>query len=141
MVFSITCIQIIIDIFMTGATTLGRCVFRIGDNKRHMHLVTGDTVACCHLFTMRGMAFHTIRDSAMPFTMALCTCHGGMVARMLFQLGNLLSMTGKARICQVSSQGDVKRCMGVGMACKTTFQFEMGFPFMAITACGDIIPY
>ena len=86
-----------------------------------MNLVTGNTIACCHFFAVRRMAFHAVRDPAMSVTMTSGTGHGGMMTRVFLQLGNLVCMTGQTWISQIVRQCDIEWCMWVGMTGEAVF--------------------
>ena len=121
---------------MAGGAQLGGCIIRINNLQGHMGLMAGQAVALHHILGMGGMAVGAVRDLAMR-RMTCGTELFGVFARVLFQLLNLLRMTGKAGVGQIVGQGDVQRGMRVLVAVQAAFQLKVLFARVAHAALGN----
>jgi len=124
------------DTTVTGAAVFRRRGVSIGDDFRHMRLVTLFAVSNDHFSRMRFVALGALRDLAVN-VMAVRTILCGMFALELLELFVLFCVAGKTCVGNFTGKGDVQRRMRVPMTAKTAFKLEMGFPHMALIALGN----
>lgn len=98
-----------------------------------MRFMAAQAVSLHHVFRMGGMAVGAARQFAMGGMTGGAGLFG-MFAWILFQLFNLIRMTGKAGFGQIVGKGDFKRCVRVRMAAQTAFKLKMLFACMAHAA-------
>lgn len=113
------------DIVMTCGTVLGWGLGRIGHLKRHVGLMTVETIRLHHLLAVGGVALHAVWNHAMGLTVTAAAVQAGVLALILLQLGHLIGVTGEAWFRDITFNGNDQRGVGVCMTAQTTLQLKM----------------
>jgi len=125
-----------IGLLMAGAAILGRGVGREGYRERHMGLVARFASRIVLALQVRPVAIEAGGEIAMA-GVAGRAVKGGMDGRVFLQLFQLTVMTRGAGGGDGSGQGDLQRCVRVGMALQAIGQPEMGGTLVAAAARRD----
>ena len=110
----------------------------VGDGYRHMRLVALFALGGGLLRVVRLMALGAGRNLAMD-VVARGAEEGGVLARVSFQLLDLLGVAGEARIGDLVAEVDFQRPVRVLMAAVAVRELVMGSAGVAHAACRDIV--
>ena len=122
---------------VTGSTHFVGCIRSHIDGGRHVGIVALLAIGCSNISAMRLVALGTERFLAVNIVTERAS-QLSMLARRLLKLSHLLGMAGQTLIGDIVSQLDDLRCMRIGVAAQTIFQFVVRLVDMALTAKGNI---
>ena len=121
---------------MTRRAVFGWYIRRISDDLRHVGLVALLTFPAAHVRRVWLVTLGAYRNPAMHAVTG-AAIKRRMLALIFPELTNLTGVAGQAWIGNVTSEGDLQRCMGVFVAAQTLLQFKVGFAHMALVALGN----
>ena len=130
--------QLIVRRLMTGTAVLVEHVVPVGHVCRHVRPMALLAIGRGQMLRMGRMTLEAFGFLAVNI-MAIGTEEFRVFARMCLQLLDLCVVAGQAGRCNVTVQGDIEGCMGIGMTVEAPFKFKMGQTLMADAALGDVI--
>ena len=125
---------------MAGGAVLGWCLVTIDDVLRHVCLVTLFAVGIGLFRGVRFVALGAVRDPAVG-VVARAAEERRMFAFVIAQLDDLTGMAGQAGVGNIRTKFYRERRVGIRVAAVASSQLVVRFPFVALAAERDDLPY